>query len=347
MSRQSFEIAGQLISPGQRATLDIPISELYSHTSLTMPVQVVHGRGEGPVVFVSAAIHGDEILGVEIIRRLLRLPALKRLKGTLVSAPIVNVFGFNHRSRYLPDRRDLNRSFPGSLSGSMAARLADIFLSEIVQRSDLGIDLHTAAIHRENLPQIRADLSDPILRSLAHEFSAPALLNASPPPGTLRAEAAKRHVPILVYEAGEALRFDEVGIRIGLRGIVSVLRRLGMLPASRQHQVKPCVVLNNFNWIRAVKSGILRTLVKTGESVAKGAVLGIISDPFGEQEEEVIAPYAGVIIGRCNLPLIYEGEALFHLGRTRRGEDIAEHLDEIQHDADDNKPLLVEEPVIV
>lgn len=346
MKRAPFQIAGKQIQSGSRATLEIPLSDLYTPTALTMPVQVAHGRRDGPVVFISAAVHGDEILGVEIIRRLFRMPTLHRLRGTLISAPIVNVYGFNNRSRYLPDRRDLNRSFPGSEQGTMAARLAHIFLAEVVKRSDLGIDLHTAAIHRENLPQIRADLSDPILAPLAHSFAAPVLLNSAAPPGSLRGEAAALNVPVMVYEAGEALRFDEVSAHIGLRGILNVLRRLSMLPSTNQTEPST-VVMRSSNWVRAGKSGILRLMAKTGAAVSKGDVLGVISNAFGAHEEEVLASYSGVIIGRCNLPLVYAGEALFHIGRTSRPEPLSEQMGEMQLDTDENIPFIIEEPAIV
>ncbi|MCB1728563.1 MAG: succinylglutamate desuccinylase/aspartoacylase family protein, partial [Gammaproteobacteria bacterium] len=184
--RQAFPIGGQLVPAATRRSVNLSLPGLYTNDPVSMPVHVIHGRHEGPIVFVSAAVHGDEINGVEIIRRLLRLPQMKRLYGTLLAVPIVNVFGFHNRSRYLPDRRDLNRSFPGNVSGSMAGRLGHVFMSEIVRRADFGIDLHTAAVHRDNLPQIRADINDPILEPLAKAFSAPVLLHSAAPAGSLR-----------------------------------------------------------------------------------------------------------------------------------------------------------------
>ena len=213
---EDFIIAGTEVSPGTRRTLELPVASLYSHAPMTLPVQVVCGRHDGPRLFVSAALHGDEINGVEIIRRLLRLPSLKKLRGTLLAIPIVNVYGFVNRSRYLPDRRDLNRSFPGSVRGSMAARLADLFLKEIVDRCNYGIDLHTGAIHRENLPQIRANLDDEETARIARAFHVPLLLNSDLRDGSLREIAAERGIPMLLYEAGEALRFDERAIRAGV-----------------------------------------------------------------------------------------------------------------------------------
>ncbi len=219
------------VRPGQRVTVDLPVARLYTDTSLSMPVKVIRGRRAGPVLFISAAIHGDELNGVEIIRRLLKRPSIKSLRGTVIAVPIVNVHGFLDQSRYLPDRRDLNRSFPGSPKGSIAARLANTFLKEVVLKSDFGIDLHTGAIDRSNLPQIRANLDDPAVTELAQAFGAPVIVNANMREGSLRACAAGHGIPVMIYEAGEALRFDEVCIRAGIRGILQVMRKLDMLPA--------------------------------------------------------------------------------------------------------------------
>ena len=185
-ARSPIRIAGFSVEPGRRGTVDLPLPQLYTHTPLTMPVHVVHGRRPGPCLFVSAAIHGDELNGVEIIRRVLGRPALSRLRGTLLAVPIVNVYGVIHHSRYLPDRRDLNRSFPGSERGSLASRLAHVFMTEIVARCEYGIDLHTAAYHRCNLPQIRADLGDERTAELAHAFAAPVVLDSRVRDGSLR-----------------------------------------------------------------------------------------------------------------------------------------------------------------
>jgi predicted deacylase len=313
---------------------------------VTLPVQVVHGRQTGPVVFVSGAVHGDEINGVEIIRRLMRLPLLRRLRGTLIAVPIVNVFGFENRSRYLPDRRDLNRSLPGSEKGSLASRLGHVFFHQVVAQADVGIDLHTAAVHRDNLPQIRADLENPILEPLARAFGAPVLLHSGLLDGSLRKAAAEQGIPVMVYEAGEALRFDELSIRIGVRGVTNVLRRLGMLPPPKR-EPKPATVLRSTTWVRAEQSGILRAAVRLGAPVQKDDVLGVISDPFGETEAQVISPVAGVVIGRMNMPLVYGGEALFHIGRTQKADRVGAHLEAIQATISDPLPEFPEEPPIV
>jgi len=317
MKARPFEFNGVRVEPGQRIGIDLPVARLYTHTSLAMPVQVVHGKLQGPCLFVSAAIHGDELNGVEVIRRLLRHAALKRLRGTLVAIPIVNVHGFLDRSRYLPDRRDLNRSFPGSAKGSLAARIARLFMTEVVARCSYGIDLHTGAIHRENIPQIRANLDDAETERLARAFGVPVLINSTLRDGSLRMAAAEQGVTMLLYEAGEALRFDEVSIRAGLKGVLNVMRELGMLPAIKRNAtgLKAPVIARSSFWVRAPESGILRTLVPLGTQVEKGGLLAIIADPLGEAEIKVRARHEGIVIGRSQLPLVHQGEALYHLAQ--------------------------------
>jgi len=236
----------------------VPVAQRLTAGDVEIPVGIVHGRTSGPRLFVSAALHGDEINGTEIVRRLLRMPILKRLRGTLIAVPVVNVYGFVSQTRYLPDRRDLNRSFPGSAKGSLAARLASTFLREIVEQSTHGIDLHTGSLHRVNLPQIRATLSSPGVETMARAFGAPVILDAGLREGSLRSEASKRNIPVLVYEAGEALRFDEISIRAGIKGVVSVMRALGMLaPARNPRKVPAAVIANRSVWVRAPETGIL------------------------------------------------------------------------------------------
>ena len=309
-----FPIGEIMVKPGTRVNISLPVADLYTSTSLSMPVQVICGRRAGPVLFVSAAIHGDELNGVEIIRRLLRLKVLSSIRGTLIAVPIVNVHGFLNQSRYLPDRRDLNRSFPGSAKGSVAARLANTFFTQIVSKANYGIDLHTGAINRSNLPQIRGNLDDEKTLELARAFGAPVVINANIRDNSLRACVADSGVPVLIYEAGEALRFDEISIRAGLRGVLNVMRSVGMLPAKRpaRKQVNP-LLARSTSWVRAPASGIFNTDVKLGSSVSKGQRLASINDPLGDSSDVVSAPFDGIVIGRSNLPPAHEGDALFNI----------------------------------
>jgi len=336
-------IGEQSVERGQRQVVELTLPPLTTYTNLHMPVHVIRGRKAGPRLLVCAALHGDEINGVEIIRRLVAHPALANVRGDLIAIPVVNVYGFIHQIRYLPDRRDLNRCFPGSEKGSMAARLAYLFLNEIVAKCSHGIDLHTAAIHRDNLPQVRANLQDPATSQMANAFPVSVLLDAQLRPGTVREAAGKLGIPWLVYEAGEALRFDEVSIRAGVRGIIQVMREIGML-AKRQTK-KPYVpqVASKSYWVRASRSGIYRSMLPMGARVAQGDVLGLIDDPYGGADEKVLAPTTGIIIGRTNLPLVYEGDALAHIAQFRRAGDAASVVEAFQtefevHPSDINHP---------
>ena len=327
--RAPFEIAGQQIAPGTSQHVDLPVSILPDHTPVNLSIEVHHGKRPGPAMFVSAAVHGDEVIGVEIVRRLLRAPQLKSLRGTLLVIPVVNTFGFLNRSRYLPDRRDLNRCFPGSPSGSLGSRLAHIFLSDVVLRCDFGIDLHSAAIHRTNLPQVRVSPSDKITLKMARDFGAPVVLTSSLRDGSLRAVAANEGTPVLLYEAGEGLRFDEMAVRAGLAGILRVMRGADMLPAKgiAQARVAPYFCTAS-HWLRAPAGGLLRTFRAEGELVEEGDVLATISDPFGTVETDLIAPSDGILIGRAILPLVNEGDAVFHLAQLspKAADDTVEGL---------------------
>ena len=322
-------IGNSVVAPGEQASLSLPVADLYTGTSLSMPVRVINGRREGPVLFVSAAIHGDELNGVEIIRRLLKRRALKSLRGTLLAVPVVNVHGFLDQSRYLPDRRDLNRSFPGSPRGSIAARMAHTFVSEIVARADCGIDLHTGAINRSNLPQVRGNLDDAQTLELARAFNTPVIIDSKIRDGSLRECAAGRGLPILVYEAGEALRFDEVSIRAGLRGVLKVMRHLGMLPPARRAKNIDPVIADATSWVRAPASGIVTRKAGLGARVIAGERLATVGDPLGEEDTKVSAPFDGIVIGRSTLPLAHEGDALFHVAEFKsvsRAEDKVEEF---------------------
>lgn len=328
-------IGGVAIEPGQRATVEIPVAQRYTHALVGLAAHVVRGTRDGPRLFVSGAIHGDEILGIEIVRRLLHMRSLTRLRGTLIAVPVVNVYGFLSHQRYLPDRRDLNRSFPGSLRGSLTARLAHLFMTEIVANATHGIDLHSGALHRANLPQIRACLDAPDTARLARAFGTPVIVNANLRDGSLRQAVLERQMPMLVYEAGEALRFDEFAIRVGVRGVVSVMRAIGMLPPSRRRRpgTKPFIARST-SWIRAPASGVLRAASRLGTRVKKGDLVGIVSSTLGESEVRVHADAAGVVIGCTNLPLVNEGDAILHVARFDRPASVVAQIDAFRADLD-------------
>ncbi|SEA23202.1 succinylglutamate desuccinylase/aspartoacylase family protein [Microbulbifer marinus] len=327
---ENFKIGGVSISRGETRRIDLPVVRLYTDTEMAIPVYVQRGKKSGPTMFVSAALHGDELNGIEIISRLIGSRALKSLRGTLIAVPVVNVYGVLQHSRYLPDRRDLNRSFPGSAKGSLAARMAHVFLDEIVSKCDYGIDLHTGAIHRSNLPQIRANLDDEETRAMADAFGVPVLLNATLRDGSLRQAATDLGVRILLYEAGEALRFDELCIRAGVKGIVNVLRHLQMLPKSRRQRTIEPFVARRSGWLRASDSGIVNHKKGLGDHVLKGEVLATIADPYGHQLDRVICNADGIIIGKQNIPLVQEGEAMYHIAYFHEPQEVAENLELLQ-----------------
>lgn len=309
-----FIIAGQEIAPGERRQLALTVAKLYDFTDMKIPVSVWRGKEDGPILFVSAAVHGDEINGVDIVRRLLKHKALAKLRGTLIAIPIVNVFGFNDKSRYLPDRRDLNRSFPGERHGSLASQIAYIFRSEIVEKCTHGIDLHTAAIHRRNLPHVRVNFSKPGDVELAKAFGAPVLLNASSRDGSLREMVSEKNIPTLLFEGGSALRFDTRVSKVGVQGILNVMRTIGMLPpGTAEEAIREPYIAQSSHWVRAPQSGILLTRKRLGDYVTKNDAIGIMTNPFGDHEVPILSTYEGVIIGQSILPLANEGDALFHI----------------------------------
>ena len=344
-SIEPLVIGGQAITVGQTMQIELPTIKLYTDTDLSIPVHVIRGKKSGPVVFVSAAVHGDELNGIEIIRRLIQSEKLKINKGTLILVPMVNVHGVLSQSRYMPDRRDLNRCFPGSEKGSLAGRVAHCFLTEIVNRCDYGIDLHTGAIHRSNLPQIRANLSDPETLALAEVFGVPVLLNSDLSDGSLRQVAVENNTKVLLYEAGQALRFDELSIRAGMRGIKNVLAHLGMINTKLRKTKIQHFVANTSRWTRAGSSGIVKHYKNLGDQVVKDDVLAEIGDPFGRIIDVVRANSGGIIIGTQNIPLVQAGDAMFHIAYfTEKDSEIVQNIeimgDILMPDDSDLAPLM-------
>lgn len=323
-------IGGVQIAPGEQRQLQLPVSRLYTDTQISIPVCVIRAKKPGPSVFVSAAVHGDELNGIEIARRLIAQKP-KLCCGTLIIVPMVNVYGVLNQSRYMPDRRDLNRCFPGNDKGTPAGRLAYTFLNEIVRHCDYGIDLHTGAIHRSNLPQIRANLLDQQTLALAEAFGVPVLLNANLRDGSLRESAVNNGARILLYEAGEALRFDELSIQTGLKGILNILSSLQMIRKRTSKRKIAPFVANRSDWTRANASGFVRDFVKLGQQVEKGTLLSEINSPLGEVIAQVIANRAGIIIGKQVIPLVQEGDAMFHIAYFGAADDeVAEHIETMQ-----------------
>jgi uncharacterized protein len=313
-----FAIGGVTVAAGTRETVNLEVSTLANATRMNLPVHVVHGNSTGPTMFLSGVVHGDEILGLEIVRRVLAEKALNTIKGTLLAVPIVNAFGFLNHSRYMPDRRDLNRSFPGSDQGSLASLLADLFFREIVKRCQYGVDLHTAALHRTNLPQIRISPGDKELARMAEAFAAPVILTSKLRDGSLRQCAMDEGIRVLLYEGGEALRFDESAIEAGVKGVLRVMKSIGMIddaPSVPSHF--SITHSSSSNWVRAPEGGILHSVRRVGDKVGLREPIAIITDPLGTVTVPVFSEDDGVIIGRTNLPIVNRGDALFHVARIK------------------------------
>ena len=309
-------IHGTTIAPGERVRLELPVARLPTQTPVSLPLEVIRGKQDGNRLWLSSAIHGDELNGMEIISRVSDRIREKRIKGQLILVPVVNLFGFIQGTRYLPDGRDLNRSFPGSPKGSLASRLANLFLSEVVGRCTHGIDLHTAGGHRVNLPQVRGNLENPQIRAMARVFGANIMIHGEAPGGSLRHAVGKLDTPILVYEAGETHRFNEDAIEVGVRGVLRVMRHLGMIPGRPGDGKTKSLIAHERTWVRARRSGVLRLRVKLGQRVTKNQSLGTIHDTFGEHKNDIRAPEAGLVIGLTNHPLVSLGDAMVHIAKN-------------------------------
>lgn len=310
--RAPFAIGEIEAQPGKRTQTEIPIGRLMSGTPVAFPVIVLHGKSDGPTVWVNAATHGDEIGGVEIIRRVLETIDPKSVSGTIIAVPITNVHGYNTGDRYLPDRRDLNRSFPGSPRGSLASRIAHLFMTEVVSRCELGIDLHTGSDHRTNHPQLRGDLDDERTLELVTLFGAPVAIDSKVRDGSLRGAAVKRGATCLLFEGGEAFRFDEHAITVGTDGVLRVLHAMGMIDELVPPAAPPKLARSS-RWVRASRSGIVDCRLALGAEVEKGEQVGVLRDPYGKRLAVIKAPTTGMLIGKLQHPLVNRGDAILHV----------------------------------
>ena len=310
---EPLSFAGSAVALGETAELRLKVAESYTAEPVAVPVTVVRGA-PGPTLFVTATVHGDELNGVGILRGLLNDADFSGLRGTLIAVPVVNVPGFLNQDRRLPDRRDLNRSFPGSRKGSLTARLADVLFREVIRQSDFGIDLHTAGGERTNYPQIRADLADPAVAELAAAFGCPVMIDGAGPEGSLRRTAVAAGVPTIVYEAGSARRLERPFIAAGVAGVLNVLRSLRMMPG--EPAAPPLRLwVERTHWIRSRKGGILDLRVELGEPLSRGQEISVHTNPFGRERSVLKAPYGGIVLGLTQLPLVHPGDAVCHVAR--------------------------------
>ncbi len=287
--------------------------------TVQIPIHIRRAKEDGPVVFVTAALHGDEINGTGAVRQLIQDEDFRLLRGSVILVPVLNLLAFDRHSRYLPDRRDLNRSFPGSARGSLASRMARIIFDEIVLRSDYGIDLHTAAVHRTNYPNVRGDLNDPDVRRLAESFGSEIIINGKGPKGAFRPEASARGCPTIIMEGGEVWKVEPAIVESATRGIRNVLRGLQMLDGSSESPPYQ-VVIQKSKWIRADRGGFMQFHIQPGDIVEKGQPLATNTTLLGREQNTVHAPFDGVVIGMTSLPAISPGEPICNLGKLPDGQ---------------------------
>ncbi len=310
-----IEVAGTSVAPGETARIFVDVAKTIAGSSRTLDVFVVVTRGvkPGPTLCLIGGIHGDELNGVEIAHRIYAGTPGSALSGTLIAVPVVNVQGFRSGSRYLPDRRDLNRGFPGSANGSLASRIAHQLYQGVIRHCDALIDLHTGSASRTNLPQIRTDLESPPALALARSFGVGVVLHGRGPRGSLRRAVLDAGLPAVIYEAGEPLRFEEVEIARGVEGVQNVMADLGMI--TRKATRQPSEVYRKTVWVRSGDAiGVFLTPRKPGDYVKKGDVLGTVTDPVSEESAKIVAPREGRIIGMAVPQLALPGYGLFHLG---------------------------------
>ncbi|MBY0472547.1 succinylglutamate desuccinylase/aspartoacylase family protein [bacterium] len=313
-----FKISGIRIAPGETREIFLKVSESFMSTSIQVPVTVIRGKNDGPTAFITAGVHGDEINGSDIVRRLILDLDHENLVGTLIALPVVNIQGFLAQSRYLPYHRDLNRFFPGKKNGNNAERVAWKLFKEVISQCDFGIDLHTASDGRMNLPHVRGDMSHPRVRNLARAFGATVLLDQPGVKGSLRREATEAGVPTILFEAGETGKFSRKVSLAGLAGVLNVLSEVGMWAGHKQTKPPFQVIVKASDWVRAEKGGILDLNVKPGDLVYEGDILAAILNPFGRTVTQIPSPTTGIVIGVTTAPLSIPGTGIVHIARLKK-----------------------------
>ncbi len=313
MSKQDFTILGKNVLPGKTVILEIEVAKLHTRNTMNIPVIVSRGKKPGPTILLLGGVHGDEVNGVAIVRKLIKLKLNRPVAGTIICIPVFNVFGFLNLSREFPDGRDLNRMFPGSASGSLASQFAYKFTKEIAPLVDYVIDFHTGGKERSNAPQVRCSFEDKETLELAKIFNAPFLLNSNYIPKSLRFTLYKMGKKAILFEGGKSNEINSEIVTAGVSGAKNVLKHLGFLEGEVEFE-NNCVVLDRSKWIRAPYSGLFNCDLQNDTYVRAKDVLGTISDPFGEFERKVKAPSDGYIFAVNTTPIVNKGDALFHLG---------------------------------
>lgn len=310
-------IGGEKVAPGEEKLLKINIDRLPTGTLIDIPVYVFNAKEPGPTILVQAGLHGDEINGIEIVRRMLHETRFKIKKGAIIAVPILNIFGFIHFSRDVPDGKDVNRSFPGTKSGSLASRMAYHYVSEIMHQMDFAIDLHTGGAQRHNFPQIRFTKEDDNSRELATVFNAPYSFSSRLIKGSFRNAAFQMGKPAIVFEAGESMRFDDYAILEGMQGILNVMKHFGMITKIEPMYIErmQTVMLSERKWLRAPTAGMFIPELTNGSEIKKGQELGLITDTYAKRSKKIKAPYDGYVFSINHQAVVNQGDALFHIGK--------------------------------
>ncbi|MCC5874955.1 MAG: succinylglutamate desuccinylase/aspartoacylase family protein [Candidatus Sumerlaeia bacterium] len=309
-----FEIAGRVIAPGESADVQLDFSESYLGRAVSIPIRVIRAKKDGPRLFFTGAVHGDELTGIGIIRELLYGEPPKLKCGTLVCVPVVNIFGLENHSRYLPDRRDLNRSFPGIQTGSMTSRVASAVYREIISLCDMGVDFHSAAVRRTNYPNVRADMRNVAIRKMARAFGCELIVNSKGPEGSLRREACKANIPTIILEAGEVWKSEPGVVEAGMRGCLNLLKSLDMIDGDL---VPPLfqVTVEKTTWVRAQRGGFLGFHARPGDLVEEGDTLATNYSIFGREQNNLTSPITGIVLGMTTMPAVKPGEPVYHVAR--------------------------------
>lgn len=319
MKAKPFTICNTTLQAGEQVALALPTPDFYSFAPMHIPLHIIHGKKAGPILLVTGMLHGDEINGVAIVQKLLHFMESRKLAGTLIAVPVVNVYGLISQQRYLPDRRDLEGNFPGSPSGSYAARYAHFFIEEIFSKATHCISLHSGERYFQKHPQIVTNLKRKEARLLAKVFKAPLVIHSDSNYGFLWQMDEEKGIPTLLYQTGEGMRLDYAGINLGVRGIIKVMQNLGMIQSYTKSFPQNPLEIEETSWIRSPSSGLCRLFYKLGSFVKKGSEVASISDPFGtDQRFTLSSPFDGIIIEQNNAPLTHEGEPVVKIAITEK-----------------------------
>jgi predicted deacylase len=339
MQNSKIQICDVIIHPGESANLAMPLPEQFSCAPIYMPIRVIHGKKKGPCLVIFSTLNGDELNGMEIANRIVKETSADDISGTIMAIPVLNTYALTHFPATLPTGETLDSCFPGVEDGSFGERMAYMFTNEILKKADYCIELETGKLNHNILPQVYCNFDNIKARRLAKAFQSPVITNVPLENNKLRQITEELQIPLLVYEAGEAMRFDENSISMGVNGIRNVMRAIDMLPKEPTTEINP-IFSQDEDWIIAPRGGILHTDVSLGQMLEQGSKIGEIRDPFGSEQCFVVkAPREGIVVGINTTPLIHEGLPIFKIASFldySKAENIIEEWDKNQPDGELN-----------